>query len=74
MFGELLKKKRKAKGLTQGELAALSNITVQTISRIEKGKIPSPLIAYRLSKAFGDEELFKYFENIKNKNNTINAH
>ena len=38
MFGELLKKKRKARGLTQRELAALSNITAQTISYIAKGK------------------------------------
>lgn len=62
MFGELLKKKRKEKKMTQADLAKKANVTVQTICSIEKGKKPSYLIVCRLATALNDEELKEEYE------------
>jgi putative transcriptional regulator len=54
---------RKEQKLTQEALAALVNVTRQTIISIEKGNyIPSVLLALRLAKVFNKhvEEVFQY--------------
>lgn len=52
VLGNRLKTIRKSKGLTQGELAALSGVSVRHISNIEKGCMnPSFVILYQLIKA-----------------------
>lgn len=49
---ERISKTRKEKGLTQEELAAMSNVTVRTIQRIEKGEsIPRSFTLKALAKA-----------------------
>lgn len=66
-FGMLLKEKRTAAHLTQGDLAAAINKTGQYISNIEKGKNcapPNPLDIESLIKRLGldDEEARQFKE------------
>ena len=61
-----LKDARKARGLTQQQLARLAYVTNRTIISLEKGEYnPSLLLAYRLSLILGRtmEELFCLPEN-----------
>lgn len=48
-----LQQMREKRHLTQAELAALSGVTQQSISRIEKGERPNPgaLTLYKLAEA-----------------------
>ena len=60
-----LEELRKARGITQEELAALLEVSRQTISSLEKGRYnPSILLAFKISRYFGQslEEIFLYEE------------
>lgn len=65
----LLTEYRKAKGLTQKELALQVKVTPRTIISIEKGKYkPSLILAYKLAQVFNTsiEHLFMLSEYIDN--------
>ena len=56
---------RKRAGLTQEELAAILEVSRQTISSLEKGRYnPSILLAFKIARCFGQsiEEIFLYEE------------
>ena len=58
-----LEELRKARGITQEELAALLEVSRQTISSLEKGRYnPSILLAFKISRYFGQsiEDIFLY--------------
>ncbi|MCI8526607.1 MAG: helix-turn-helix transcriptional regulator [Oscillospiraceae bacterium] len=58
---------RKARGITQEELADALAVSRQTISSLEKGRYnPSILLAYKLARYFGVtiEDIFIYEEAI----------
>lgn len=58
-----LEQLRKEKGLNQGELAGLLEVSRQTISSLENGKYnPSILLAFKIARLFGKsiEEIFIY--------------
>ena len=60
-----LEELRKARGITQEELAALLEVSRQTISSLEKGRYnPSILLAFKISRYFGQsiEDIFLYEE------------
>ena len=60
-----LEEVRKARGITQEELAALLEVSRQTISSLEKGRYnPSILLAFKISRYFGQsiEDIFLYEE------------
>lgn len=60
-----LEELRKQRGITQEELAALLEVSRQTISSLEKGRYnPSILLAFKISRYFGQsiEEIFIYEE------------
>ncbi|MFT4147650.1 MAG: helix-turn-helix transcriptional regulator [Micrococcaceae bacterium] len=64
----LLKEFRKAKGLTQGQLAELAGCSSRSIISIEQGKYkPSITLAYKLALLLDTnmEELFKLEQNIE---------
>jgi len=51
-FGEFVKSKREALGLSQSDIAAKMNIDYQSISRLERGKVaPTLYWCYNLSEA-----------------------
>lgn len=65
----LLTEYRKAKGLTQKELALQVKVTPRTIISIEKGKYkPSLILAYKLAQVFNTsiEHLFMLSEYLDN--------
>lgn len=56
---------RKSRGMKQEELAALLQVSRQTIGSLENGRYnPSILLAFRISRVFGlpIEEIFLYEE------------
>jgi putative transcriptional regulator len=56
-----IKELREARGITQGALGDMVDVSRQTIISIERGRYnPSAQLAYRLAKAFGlsIEEVF----------------
>ena len=56
---------RKSRGMKQEELAALLQVSRQTIGSLENGRYnPSILLAFRISRVFGlpIEEIFFYEE------------
>ena len=60
-----LEELRKARGITQEELAALLEVSRQTISSLEKGRYnPSILLAFKTARYFGQsiEDIFLYEE------------
>ena len=60
-----LEELRKARGITQEELAALLEVSRQTISSMEKGRYnPSILLAFKIARYFGQsiEDIFLYEE------------
>ena len=60
-----LEELRKARGITQEELAALLEVSRQTISSLEKGRYnPWILLAFKISRYFGQsiEDIFLYEE------------
>lgn len=60
-----LEELRKERGITQEELAALLEVSRQTISSLEKGRYnPSILLAFKISRYFGQsiEDIFLYEE------------
>ena len=60
-----LEELRKARGITQEVLAALLEVSRQTISSLEKGRYnPSILLAFKISRYFGQsiEDIFLYEE------------
>lgn len=60
-----LEELRKQRGITQEELAALLEVSRQTISSLEKGRYnPSILLAFKISRYFGMsiEDIFLYEE------------
>lgn len=62
-MGNNIKKIRKQKGMTQGDLSEMVGVTRQYISDVENlKKIPSVKIAFDISKALGSSiyELFYY--------------
>lgn len=63
-MGNNIKRIRKQKGMTQGDLSEMVGVTRQYISDVENlKKIPSVKIAFDISKALGTNiyELFYYF-------------
>lgn len=63
-----LEELRKARGITQEELAALLEVSRQTISSLEKGRYnPSILLAFKISRYFGMsiEDIFLYEEDVQ---------
>lgn len=66
-----LREVRKARGLTQQQLADQVYVTSRSIIALEKGEYnPSLLLAYRLSLALETpmEELFRLTENLREEN------
>lgn len=62
-----LEELRKARGIKQEELAALLEVSRQTISSLEKGRYnPSILLAFKIARLFAMpiEEIFIYEEDI----------
>ena len=62
-----LEKLRKARGMNQEELAALLQVSRQTVGSLENGRYnPSILLAFRISRVFGlpIEEIFFYEEDM----------
>lgn len=60
-----LEELRKERGVTQEELAALLEVSRQTISSLEKGRYnPSILLAFKIARYFGlrIEDIFIYEE------------
>ena len=60
-----LEELRKERGITQEELAALLEVSRQTISSLEKGRYnPSILLAFKIARYFGlsIEDIFIYEE------------
>ena len=60
-----LEELRKARGITQEELAVLLEVSRQTISSLEKGRYnPSILLAFKIARYFGQsiEDIFLYEE------------
>lgn len=60
-----LEELRKERGVTQEELAALLEVSRQTISSLEKGRYnPSILLAFKIARYFGQsiEDIFLYEE------------
>ena len=60
-----LEELRKARGITQEELAALLEVSRQTIGSLENGRYnPSILLAFKIARYFGlsIEEIFIYEE------------
>ena len=56
MLSENLKRIRKSKGLSQGELASKINVVRQTVSKWEQGlSVPDSEMLIRLSEAFRSE-------------------
>ena len=56
---------RRERGITQEELAAILEVSRQTISSLEKGRYnPSILLAFKIARCFGQsiEEIFLYEE------------
>ena len=63
-----LEELRKARGITQEELAALLEVSRQTISSLEKGRYnPSILLAFKIARYFGMsiEDIFLYEEDVQ---------
>lgn len=59
---------RKERGVTQEELAAILEVSRQTIGSLENGRYnPSILLAFKIARYFGMsiEEIFIYEEEIK---------
>jgi len=55
-FGEFIRDKREALGLTQQDLSVKMNIDYQSISRLERGKVaPTLFWCYRLAEALNIE-------------------
>lgn len=60
-----LKELRDSRSITQDELAALCDVSRQTIISLEKGKYnPSIILAYKISRIFNKtiEEVFEFEE------------
>lgn len=60
---------RKSNKVTQEELAAILEVSRQTISSLEKGRYnPSIILAFKIARYFNMtiEEIFIYEENVKN--------
>lgn len=76
MFSENLKEVRKAKGLTQEELAIRLNVVRQTISKWEKGlSVPDAQMLIRIAEIFEvsvSELLGEKIENEADQNNIAN--
>ncbi len=71
-FGILLIEARKAKGLTQAEVAEKSNITTRTIQRIESGAVKPRISTIKiLSKHTGVDFLEILNQNRKSKKHTV---
>ena len=63
-----LEELRKERGVTQEELAALLEVSRQTISSLEKGRYnPSILLAFKIARYFGMsiEDIFLYEEDVQ---------
>ena len=60
-----LEELRRERGITQEELAAILEVSRQTISSLEKGRYnPSILLAFKIARCFGQsiEEIILYEE------------
>jgi transcriptional regulator with XRE-family HTH domain len=52
-LAQAIKERRLEKGLTQGELAQKSRVSLRTISLVEKGHIPGPAVILQLANTLG---------------------
>jgi transcriptional regulator with XRE-family HTH domain len=65
-LGTAIRKGREKLGFKVYELADAAGVDPVYITRIEKhGKLPSPIIMEKISKALSDEELFKMYLKVK---------
>jgi transcriptional regulator with XRE-family HTH domain len=71
VFGKELIKVRKAKGLTQAEVAEKCNVTIRTIQRIESGEVKARSSTIRIISKFLEVDFLEISnQNLKLRNNT----
>ncbi|EAR12588.1 hypothetical protein PI23P_08180 [Polaribacter irgensii 23-P] len=72
IFGKELIKARKARGLTQAEVAEKCNVTIRTIQRIESGEVTPRSSTIKIISKFLEVDFFEISnQNLKLKNNTV---
>ena len=75
LLGKLIRQRRKEKGLTQEKLAKMANLSRQTLSGIENGKLGSIrfVIIVNLLRMLGYDLCIKPFNPFENKDDDVTA-